>query len=505
MAQPLDEKSQLRNDYPQRAVADVQNTFPCFSQTGDTKIVIKDRSGRKKERHYLLHSLILAQNSQFFAEQAVDNNNPPTGPPNSVGSGRGRELVRVGGEETQTARSSSTFSSRSQQLAPRQSQVRYELDWSDPRLDRDEPIPLLVPSPFNSAPSPGPPSIRSTKPPPPTTSFFRNLTSTTSPRTRGPPSSYGPLPPSDLSASANPSATTDKTYTDDLFTAYDNLLLIFYNHAPNLDKTNIATAYVQCKLLLSLASLYSALPVVGPRVDHHLLGFSSRLWKQIAKYPPSYLKLGYLARSRAIFKESLVHVVGQWPAGANQLRRGRVDDLLVDLIEDKADELAEAVARVDARLFRLSLSTSRGERVGPHNAYVDWLAVSLFRSWFAEQSTPAHASILKDSPSSSSNPGISRHTLPPAIPGRPYRLIASAGQAYLPHEDVKKFLKLRPDDYSRDNLRRFERRVDEIKNLAREVVRPVVRSSTEAAGEWAYLTCTKVGEGDLGFVWGGGV
>ncbi|KAG7146919.1 hypothetical protein HYQ46_013307 [Verticillium longisporum] len=84
----------------------------------------------------------------------------------------------------------------------------------------------------------------------------------------------------------------------DLLRDYDNLFRIFYNYHPQLDGVNIADAYVQCKSLLSLADQYDALAVVGPRVDHHLLQFQSRLWKQIAKYPISYLRLGYLARSR---------------------------------------------------------------------------------------------------------------------------------------------------------------------------------------------------------------
>ncbi len=73
---------------------------------------------------------------------------------------------------------------------------------------------------------------------------------------------------------------------NDTIRDYDNLFRIFYNHPPNLDSVNIANAYVQCKSLLNLADMYDALEVIGPRVDHHLLRFQGRLWKQIAKYPP---------------------------------------------------------------------------------------------------------------------------------------------------------------------------------------------------------------------------
>lgn len=319
----------------------------------------------------------------------------------------------------------------------------------------------------------------------------------------------------------------------DLLRDYDNLFRIMYNYPPVLDGVNIADAYVQCKSLLAVADEYDALTFVGPRVDHHLLQFQSRLWRQIAKYPISYLRLGYMARSRVIFQEALVHVVGQWPAGERSLRAAMPDSVL-DLIEDKVDELAEAVSRVEARLFRLHLTTRGGERVAPSTAYVDWLAVSLFRQWLADNTTPPMGGDPKvmiperrgagatgdryghhhrsqhhhrggggsrhdrASSSSSSSSGSGRHhqetaltlhvrnALVPALSpplsslGRTYRILGLApAPSYLGHEECKRFLKLSPDLYTRDNLRRFEKRIDELKALAREIVRPLMGSGLE--------------------------
>jgi hypothetical protein len=324
---------------------------------------------------------------------------------------------------------------------------------------------------------------------------------------------------------------------DPLIRDYDNLFRLFYNHAPVLNSVNIASAYTECKSLLALADMYDALPVTGPRVDHHLLGFGSRLFKQIAKYPPSYLKLGYLARSRVIFSEALIHVVGQWPAALPNLRNGSYAPLpnsVLDLIEDKYEDLEDLKARVESKLFRLSLTTSRGERVGPSNAYLDWLAVSLFRQWLIENTTPPPAPILKN-PSSSSGaappPPIgagsqttsTKPTAPPDPTARVYRLIGSpSSQAYLAHDEVKRFLKLHPTPssdalYTRETLKRFERKMDEIKRLAREIVKPLMRNFLElelksgaeqtssAAGSHEsspfaglpYLTCTRVEEADI--------
>jgi hypothetical protein len=294
---------------------------------------------------------------------------------------------------------------------------------------------------------------------------------------------------------------------DETLLTYDNLFRIFYNYPPTLDSVNIAVAYVQSKELLQLADMYDALDVIGPRIDHHLLRFQGRLFKQIAKYPPSYLKLGYLARSKAIFAEALVHVVGQWPNGATQLR-GHVPDPVMDLIEDKVDELEEMKARIEGKLFRLTLTTSRGERVTPSHSFLDWMAMSLFRQWVAENTTPPPTPILKDSRSSHSRGGSGQSQPLPPTPsavmgfGKIFRLLGAGGSAYLGHDDVKKFLKINPEFYTRENVRRFERRLDELKNLAKDVVKPLTRNFLELevgrdGGGLPYLTCTKVDERDF--------
>ena len=353
---------------------------------------------------------------------------------------------------------------------------------------------------------------------------------------------------SNLSAlSLNPQPAASLGPDDELLRDYDNLFRIFYNYPPSLSTSNIADAYTESKTLLQLAQVYDALDIVGSRVDHHLLGFQGRLFKQIARYPPSYLKLACLARSKVIYTEALIHVVGQWPQAQSQLVN-HIDPLVLDIIEDKVQELEDMKLRIEVRLFRLTLTTSRGERVNPSNAYLDWMAMSLFRQWLAENTTPAPVSILKNSsrPSSSdaasasasqsgrsgrqsssralvpskSSPSQPTFSPSPQNLGRVYRLMGSTNKdLYLNHDECKRFLKLTPEMYSRDNLKRFERRVDELKNLARDAVKPLTRNFLEldlasvaappplGRGNAAvqlpglgYLTCTKVSEEDLPWV-----
>ncbi len=511
-----------------------QNEFPFFAQTGDVEIVI---SADGQEKKYLLHRLILAQCSGFFeagtsAQWSQASNSASARPDNA--------LARIGEEEEEEDSVSALPRVDPKQIdvpPPNRKRWRYELDWDHTEED-DEP--LLVQktassgSLFSSDFQPMPPPPRSKPPAAHAGGFFRSMANL----------SLGAQSTIHLPPSHQPQ---DQAITNPMLRDYDNLFRIFYNYAPALNPTYLPSAYSECKSLLSLADMYDALPVVGSRVDHHLLRFSSRLFKQIAKYPPSYLKLGYLARSRIIFTEALIHVVGRWPLDRPHLQGDtigyEVPESVIELIEDKVDELEEMKAKVEAKLFRLTLTTSRGDRVNPGNDYVGWLAMSLFRQWLAENTTPPVQGILRTPatppgsrahgsnqqqptpPSSGQRPS---HPLPPASTptmstGRIYRALGSTNsQSYLPHDELKRFLKLHPSSssstsssaagslYTRDNLRRFERKVEEVKNLARDAVKPLTRnfleldvragesgSSGEGASLVQYLTCTRVEEGEV--------
>jgi hypothetical protein len=494
------------------------NEFPVFSASGDVEILIK-AGGR--ENRYLLHRHTLTRCSGFFEASTSQQWSKATVVP-SLPEPSSKELARIGedsgislGSVSSTGSGNELTRTGAGSPGPRR-QWRYELD---PGTEGDDDIPMLVQKEADSG------AIQ------PTNSIFGGGTSANTSSTRHKHSHSATHATSSFFRSvANLSLTnhhhsSDNQHSDngpplsqadaDLLRDYDNLFRVFYNYPPLLDAINIADAYVQCKSLLTLADQYDALAVCGPRVDHHLLQFQSRLWKQIAKYPVSYLRLGYLSRSKVIFQEALIHVVGQWPAGERSIRSA-LPEIVLDIIEDKVDELEETVSRIEGRLFRLNLTNSRGERVTPASSYLDWLAVSFFRQWLADNTSPAPPPPPAPSgPDRRGGSSANRSAPVAALPslasvGRTYRTLGSPNPAaFLAHDECKRFLKLTPDLYSRDNLRRFEKRIDELKIAARELVRPLMGTGLElelsipgkdgvpTAASVGYLTCVKVVERDL--------
>lgn len=187
---------------------------------------------------------------------------------------------------------------------------------------------------------------------------------------------------------------------------------------------------------------------------------------------------------------------------------------MIDVVDDKVDELVEILGRVETKLMRLTLLTSRGERVTPSNSYSDWLVVSLFRQWLIEATNPpppppaktslSHARRHRTDLSSTAatqlvaqSPVQSQHIIP--LISHTIKMIGTDRATYLGHEECKKFLKLSSSEhYSRDSLKRFEKRMDEMKGLAADVLRRegLMASELVADGHVGYLTCTRVAEED---------
>ncbi|KAG6287853.1 hypothetical protein E4U46_003783 [Claviceps purpurea] len=521
-----------------------KDEFPIFAHTGDVEITIRGAIAadgvEAVSKTYLLHQDTLARCSGFFAASTSSQRSKAQSYPASVnglardigddgdrgggggGGGGGSDGDKDGGGSAQNA------------FGPTPKRPwKFELDhgtfyFDEPMLVQIDPLPvqqegsgragdLQSSSPSLSGPGSGGPAAFHT-----TSSSFQ-------------PEDGPPATPNGLQRlfDADPNMRGILLARDGvLLQDYDNLFRIFYNYRPMLDNANVYNAYIGCNLALSLADRYDALPVVRPCVEHHLLQFQSRLWRQIARSAlgcpnldymarskVSYLvrsargclELGYLAHSKVIFKEALIHIVGKWYL-SQQRPDLDVPEFVLDIAEDKVYELQEKVSRVEGQLFRLSLTTEKGEPVRPANDYMDWLVVSLFREWLADKTKPQIRPALNNE-SGSDNGNHSddnNETLPPNYSiCRAYRDLGSdSPSAFLGHKECEAFLALNAQLYTPENLDRFKKRMADLKALARDLVRPLLHNnleldvaspdlSEETLDKPHYFTCTTVEDDDI--------
>lgn len=113
-----------------------QNDFPIFTHTGDVELVI---CAGAQEKRYLLHRLILAQCSGFFAASTCEewSQQPHVqGPPKPNGSA----LSRVSEDDTLSTGSTLAQSDTGGSSRPfEKRRWRFELDWEH-KADDEEPI-----------------------------------------------------------------------------------------------------------------------------------------------------------------------------------------------------------------------------------------------------------------------------------------------------------------------------------------------------------------------------
>ncbi|KAG5948489.1 hypothetical protein E4U60_001637 [Claviceps pazoutovae] len=488
-----------------------KDEFPVFVHTGDVEITIRGAIAADGveaiSKTYLLHQDTLARCSGFFAASTSSQwskAQPDSASENELARGIGDDGDRGGEKDGSSAQNTfgSTHPTRRWTY-----KLLHKTVWDDvPVLVQTDPLPAQKGGSVRAGDS-----------------------QSSTPSLSG-PSSGGPVasqPENDPPARANARQRLfnsqhimqgmliweDKV----LLRNYDNLFRIFYNCGPMLDNVDIDRATKECNFVLRLADQYDALAVVRPCVEHHLLQFQSTLWKEIAFDARGYLKLSYLARSKVIFKEALVHAVGSWCLF--QYRPDiDVPDFVLDIVEGKMHELQENISRVEDQLFRLSLTTEQGERVTPANDYLGWLVVSLFRQWLANNMKPQKSSAFNneserdDGHHGDDNNIIIPSIVPSIVPSifdtcRVYRILGSdSPSAFLGHKECEAFLTLIPQLCTPENLESFEKRMADLKAQARDLVRPLLHNNLEldvASANFSYedepfyFMCTTVEDDDI--------
>lgn len=187
----------------------------------------------------------------------------------------------------------------------------------------------------------------------------------------------------------------------DVYKHYDNLFRAFYNEKPDLDDTNIATVLNGCVGLIDVAENIGSIGIVSESVDIALLRQGQVLFRSIAANAIAWSDLSFRVRSPSIFKEALIHLVGQW-SRLSQEDRDAINPEVFKICQRKHEELNLMKQAVEIRILghypavvQRQASSNPGRMSYSNDIYM-WMVIALFRHWFSQSICEQRNFLCKD-------------------------------------------------------------------------------------------------------------
>jgi len=281
---------------------------------------------------------------------------------------------------------------------------------------------------------------------------------------------------------------------DELFLeAYNNLFLVYYSQTPKFDATDINKAVRQTEMLILIAQSYGSVPMIRPYLNNAILQYGREVYKAILTDPPRWLFLSLYLESTPIFKEAIVHIVGNYP----NWKSATVDEAefpqdVRDLIQAKIGDLHNLKSDIDKALCMSSISIdgqSATLNTNDKSTHNTWLVVQYWRDWFSRSLSEA---------------STARKDKGKCIDAIMYRTMAKGGDAYCPMAVVYEMLKALRGKQShmddKDNKQEADGDMKLMKDFAEFQVKPLcVNHSMLSVEEEGieYFTCIKVEHGEL--------
>jgi hypothetical protein len=236
-----------------------------------------------------------------------------------------------------------------------------------------------------------------------------------------------------MGRSSAPSALPDidnGRVPSEVYTHYDNMFRAFYNEPLVLDNRNLATVLHDCMGLVDVAEKYGCVSAIRESVDIALLRQGQVLFKSISQNPAAWANFSCRVQSPTIFKECLIHLVGQWTMLSEDHKAELFGDI-TKVCERKHKEFQLLKEGIELRILgHYSVSVQKKDSKDPNdnpgrmqyaNDIYPWMALALFRHWFAQNIAQKNNFDAKDG-------GYSF-----------YYMMSKGGQAYLDRNQCLKF------------------------------------------------------------------
>ncbi|PLB45911.1 hypothetical protein P170DRAFT_429084 [Aspergillus steynii IBT 23096] len=256
---------------------------------------------------------------------------------------------------------------------------------------------------------------------------------------------------------------------------WENILRALYKIKPNLHLPGRQLTAVASGLA-NLGDFIGSKAIVDEGIDLALQDLGQGLFLLIVSDPISWLYFGSRIRSKTIYREAVVHLVGRLPGlTPEDLER------LVFLPQYTRDLLLDSYRTVcDAKKAAEALLWGYGSDLndGPDSPMMK--AVGLFRQWIAQHKALGNNIVSWDGGA------------------RLYRTIASGGQAYLPGDQFRYVYSPSVGELeAREILDRLAQVKDDVKQFVAPLLVNESRFDPQRFGQLPYLTCAKIDDDAL--------
>lgn len=211
-------------------------------------------------------------------------------------------------------------------------------------------------------------------------------------------------------------------------------------------------------------------------------------WQAVQANPFGWIDVALGLRSADIFCEAAIHLVGRWNSLTTDEKGGLDPEILV-FCESKFSQLQSLLMQTECKIVKFypkevkRSNTATGkeiERTSYANDIYHWMALNVFRHWFASAVIVGENRMAEDS-------GFSL-----------YKKLSLAGKHYLTKEEANQFHAICP--MSRRGEHALDAILERLKDGIRRLVVDVMKSETKldvSKFPVDYLTCTKIDEDEV--------
>ena len=182
---------------------------------------------------------------------------------------------------------------------------------------------------------------------------------------------------------------------DKTFQNYESVLYAFYNKELTVDETDMSAALSDCYQLIQIADYLGCIGLISKPIEVALFKHGQDLFRAIQSVPHAWIEMAYRIRSELIFKECIIHLVGDWknlkstPKVVDRLRDVPSVHGLVDkyhrMLHEKAKTLELSILSHYPQALRLPSEDLPIKRESYAKDILVWMALTFFRHWVSQR------------------------------------------------------------------------------------------------------------------------